>query len=135
MIRRNSLRLEPDASVGAVRTGHGLLAGLLRCGRCGRKLHVRYWGKAGTAARYLCSGDFGSGGTYCLGFGGSGVDRRFGEEVLRAISPLGLRASLEAAARIGSEDDARRTALERQVEQLAYEASRGVRAVQRGGPT
>lgn len=124
MIRRNSLRLEPDTSVGAVRAGHGLLAGLLRCGRCGRKLHVRYWGKAGTAARYLCSGDFGAGGGYCLGFGGSGVDRRFGEEVLHAISPFGIRASLEASERIGSQDDARRAALERQVEQLDYEAAR-----------
>jgi hypothetical protein len=30
-----------DESVMAVRTGHGLLTGLLRCGRCGRKLHIR----------------------------------------------------------------------------------------------
>ena len=73
-----------------VRAGHGLLAGLLRCGRCGRRLYVRYWGKAGTAARYLCSGDFAAaGGRYCLGFGGATVDRRFGEEIVRVLSPLG----------------------------------------------
>jgi len=60
----------------AVRAGHGLLTGLLRRGRCGRKLHIRYWGKRGTAARYLCQGDFGSGGKYCLGFGGATVDQR-----------------------------------------------------------
>ncbi len=28
----------------AIRAGQGLLVGLLRCGHCGRKLHVRYWG-------------------------------------------------------------------------------------------
>ena len=61
----------------------------VRCGRCGRRLYVRYWGKAGTAARYLCSGDFGAaGGRYCLGFGGATVDRRFGEEIVRVLSPL-----------------------------------------------
>ena len=36
---------------GAVRRGELLLAGLLRCGHCGRKLHVGYGGKMG---RYSC---------------------------------------------------------------------------------
>jgi DNA invertase Pin-like site-specific DNA recombinase len=124
MIRRNNLRQESDASVGAIRAGHGLLQGLLRCGRCGRRVHVRYWGRAGTSARYLCSGDFGAGGRYCLGFSGRPVDQRFGAEVLSAISPLGIRASVQAAERLNVEDDARRKALERQVEQLDYEGRR-----------
>jgi hypothetical protein len=62
MIRRNDFRGESDETAGAARAGKGLLAGLLRCGRCGRKLYVRYWGKSGTSARYLCSGDFGADG-------------------------------------------------------------------------
>jgi hypothetical protein len=124
MIRRNSFHSDSDPAVGAVRAGQGLLVGLLRCGRCGRKVYVRYWGAQGTSARYLCSGNFQQGGSYCLGFGGWGVDRRFAEEVLRAISPLGIRASLEAAARIGQQEDAREIALGRQIEQLEYEARR-----------
>jgi hypothetical protein len=36
---------------GAVRRGEGLLAGLLRCRRCGRKLHVGYGGQGGNTAR------------------------------------------------------------------------------------
>lgn len=87
-MRNNALKTnsEGDDSIGAIRSGHGLLAGLLRCRRCGRKLHVRYWGRHGTAARYLCQGDFGSGGRYCLGFGGATVDRRFSEELLKVLS-------------------------------------------------
>src|SRR6266699_4318283 len=46
----------------AIRAGQGLLVGLLRCGHCGRKLHVRYWGGRGTHARYLCKGDYDDGG-------------------------------------------------------------------------
>src|SRR6202158_2414276 len=38
---------------GAVRRGELLLAGLLRCGHCGRKMYVGYGGKAG---RYHCQG-------------------------------------------------------------------------------
>lgn len=124
MIRRNSLNLDRDESAGAVRAGQGLLVGLLRCGRCGRKLHVRYWGKAGTSARYLCKGDYASGGSYCLAFGGAGVDRRLSEKLLRVISPLGLEASLEAIEELSATEDEQRQALSRQVQQLEWEAQR-----------
>jgi len=124
MMRRNSLRHEREEGTGAVRAGHGLLARLLRCGWCGRKLHVWYWGKQGTAARYLCVGDFPAGGRYCLGFGGSAVDRRIGEEVVRVLSPWGIRASLEALEQLTATDAARRDALTRQLEQAEYEARR-----------
>jgi DNA invertase Pin-like site-specific DNA recombinase len=125
MIRRNNWHGESDETAGAVRAGKGLLAGLLRCGRCGRRLYVRYWGKSGTSARYLCTGDFGAdGGRYCIGFGGATVDRRFGDEVVRVLAPLGIRASLEALDRLGAHENERRQALGRQLEQVEYEAAR-----------
>ncbi len=124
MIRDNNLNLGSDESVGAVRSGQGILCGLLRCGRCGRKLHVRYWGKSGTAARYLCKGDFDSGGKYCIAFGGATVDRRFGKELMKVLSPLGIKASVEAIERLCSKEDERREALGRKLEQLEYEAKR-----------
>jgi DNA invertase Pin-like site-specific DNA recombinase len=124
VIRQNLMRAEPVASVGAVRGGEGLLAGLLRCGRCGRKVYVRYAGKSGTGAQYVCSGTFNAGGKYCLSFGGKRTDLRFSEEVLRALSPLGLKASVEAAAELGRGDEKKEKALGRQVEQLDYEARR-----------
>jgi DNA invertase Pin-like site-specific DNA recombinase len=75
-MRHNRHGFEVDESIASVRSGQGLLASMLRCGRCGRRLHVHYWGKRGTQPRYLCRGDFDTGGKHCLGFGGS-VDRRF----------------------------------------------------------
>ena len=124
MIRRNGLNQERDDSVSAVRQGHGLLAGVLRCGHCGRRMQVRYWGRHGTAARYACKGDYDAGGAYCLAFGGGTVDRRFGEELLRVISPLGVEASLEAIESLRLGEDGRRQALRRQLQQLEYEARR-----------
>lgn len=124
LIRGNALISPREETVGAVRAGQGLLCGLLRCGRCGRKMHVRYWGKSGTAARYLCQGDFDSGGKYCLAFGGSTVDRRFGEELIKVISPLGVKASLEAVQRLKSQRNEHRQALALQLEQMEYEAKR-----------
>ncbi len=124
IIRGNNMNLESDELTSAVRDGCGLLTGLLRCGRCGRKLHVRYWGKRGTAARYLCRGEFDSGGEYCLGFGGDRVDRRLSQEILKVISPLGIEASLQTIANRTSCEDDRRRALVRRLEQLEFEARR-----------
>jgi len=125
LMRNNAQGWETDDSVASVRAGQGLLAGVLRCGRCGRRLYVCYWGKSGTAARYLCKGEYDGGANrYCLGFGGRSVDRRFGEELLRLLSPLGLRASEEAIERRCSKEDERRKVLRLQLQQLEYEARR-----------
>lgn len=123
-LHANALRLGSDESVSVIRQGHGLLSGLLRCGSCGRKMHVRYWGKMGTAARYLCSGDFQAGGNYCLGFGGATVDRRFSMILLDAISPHGIQASLRAMKTLNKGVEDKRALLRQQVQQLEYEVHR-----------
>src|SRR5262249_1175138 len=96
----------------------------LRCGHCGRKLHVRYWGGTGTHARYLCRGDYDDGGQYCIGFGGATVDRRLVQELLNVISPLGVEASLKAIQEISCGDAAQRAALLTKLQQLQFEARR-----------
>ncbi len=122
MIGRNSVNWDGNESMAAIREGQGLLVGLLRCGHCGRKLHVRYWGGRGTNARYLCKGDYEDGGQYCIGFGGASVDRRLGQELLKVISHLGIEASLRALEELSAGDVAQRVALSSKLEQLTYEA-------------
>jgi hypothetical protein len=124
MMRCNSVSSEGDESMAAVRAGQGLLVGLLRCGHCGRKLLIRYWGGRGTNARYLCKGDYDGGGQYCIGFGGSSVDRRVGQELLKVIAPLGVEASLLALEELRAGGAAQRAALSRQLEQRVYEAKK-----------
>jgi hypothetical protein len=121
-LQSNALRLGSDASVAVIRQGHGLLSGLLRCGRCGKKMRVRYWGKSGTDARYLCEGDFQ--GMYCIGFGGATVDRRFSQWLLDVISPYGIEASLKAIESVNSEVDGKSVVFQKQLQQLEYEAQR-----------
>src|SRR6266700_4253780 len=124
MTRRNSVNWQGDESMAAIRAGQGLLVGLLRCGHCGRRLHVRYWGGSGTNASYLCKGEFDDGGQYCIGFGGASVDRRVGKELLKVISPVGVEASLQALEELSAGDTAQRVALSNQLEQLEYEAKK-----------
>jgi hypothetical protein len=124
ILRGNNLKGNPDETAGPVRAGQGLLAGILRCGRCGRKMHVHYRGKSGTAARYLCKGAYGGGGDYCLGFGGRLVDERFGRELASVLSPLGVQASLAAIDRLSAKDQDQRQALLHKQEQCEYETRR-----------
>ncbi len=78
----------------AVRHGSGLLAGLLRCGHCGRRLQVNYRGRR--SARYKCRGSEGEDGGRCVSFGALRVDEAVGEAVVRAVQPQGVEAALLA---------------------------------------
>jgi len=133
-IRSNSLHLPDNEGVGVAREGCGILGGILRCGRCGRKLHVTYYGKSGTAARYICRGDYESGGKYCLAFGGSTVDKMFGRELLRIISPYGMKASIEAAKMVSLEDEEKSKAVKEKIKQLEYECTRAFEQYNEVGP-
>jgi len=91
----NNANSKGSATVkGAVRRGELLLAGLLRCGHCGRKLHVTYSGKVG---RYNCHGARTNHGTErCISIGGRGTDAAVSAEVLRILRPLGIDAAVKA---------------------------------------
>jgi len=109
---------------GSVRRGEVLLAGLLRCGHCGRKLHVAYGGTVGEAGRYHCKGAFvNHGGDRCISFGSLRVDQVVGGEILRLLKPLGVEAALNAiAARTAEEADKRRQ-IDLALKQARYEAT------------
>ena len=90
----------PTASQpGAPKTGRGLLAGLIRCRRCGRKLQVSYNGRHHPSSyRYACvRGKFDHGEVPCIGFNGADVDDAVGREILEVIRPGAIEASLSAS--------------------------------------
>ena len=108
---------------GTGRGGHGLLAGLLSCGRCGRRLNVVYGGKQGNVPRYECRGAKGHIGlSRCLFFSGMRVDQVVGREILRVVEGPAIEAALEAAARVEQQDQARERAIGLELEQAQYEA-------------
>ncbi len=109
---------------GSVRRGETLLAGLLRCGHCGRKLHVAYGGPSGEAGRYHCRGAyFNHGGDRCISFGSLRVDQAVGSEVLRLLKPLGVEAALNAIAARTAEAADKQRQVELSLQQTRYEAN------------
>lgn len=124
-------------SRGAVRNGPALLAGLLRCGRCGRLLQVSYCDSKqhGSIARYSCSGDRGRKMVRsCITFASTRVDQEVAAEVLDALRPVGIDASLKALERSQNRTDEKRRSLELAVQKARYEAARIARQYQATEP-
>jgi Recombinase/Recombinase zinc beta ribbon domain len=88
---------------GAPRQGASLLAGLLRCGRYGRRMLVRYSGPEGRHA-YMCtrgSADYAE--PLCQSLSGPVLDDLVAGRVLAAVEPATLAASLAAVAEVERE--------------------------------
>ena len=113
---------------GSVRNGGGVLAGLLRCGHCGRKLKVQHNGLRGVA-RYVCNDADVNHATHrkCIAFGNMRVDAAVSAEVLRVISPLALEAAFQMMADRESAGAERVRLSELALEQARYEATRARR--------
>jgi hypothetical protein len=117
-----------DETTGPAKSGPALLAGLLRCGRCGRKLHVGYSGVGGRVPRYYCrDGHINHGTQWCISFGGLRVDQAVVAAVLVAVQPAGVQASLQAWEQAVRQGDEKQRALELALEKARYEAERARR--------
>lgn len=113
---------------GAARKGSALLSGLLRCGRCGRKMQVLYSGNHGEVARYSCCGGRElRGSSSCLSVGSLRTDAAVVEEVPEAIEPAGIEAALKASEQAALEDREKRRCVELALERARYEAKRAER--------
>ena len=124
---RNSQQIAANAhslpgGVKAGRGGSALLAGLVSCARCGRRVGSFYSGKR-NSAYYRCNRNNGQGGKPCFGFAAAPVDAAVAQELLKAVSPLAADAALEAARRAMDEHAGKRRLVELELEQARYEAS------------
>jgi DNA invertase Pin-like site-specific DNA recombinase len=113
---------------GAPKHGDALLAGLVRCKRCGRKLTVRYTGTRHNIPRYSCwRGLLDNGEPRCIAFGGLRVDDAIEEALLRVVEPGAIAAAAEAEAQAANRRDQVRDALMRDLEAARYNADRAFR--------
>jgi excisionase family DNA binding protein len=114
---------------GAAREGAALLQGLLRCGRCGRRMQVAYSGNTGRVPRYACvrGRDLHGTGRACQTLGGTRLDRAVADAFLEAVSPAGLAASARAVADLLAQHEERLHQQRLALERAEYEAARARR--------
>jgi DNA invertase Pin-like site-specific DNA recombinase len=108
-----------DRAAGPPREGPALLQGMAICGRCGRRMTVRYHSRRGIEVPdYQCVRDcIDNGGRRCQTVPGSGVDTAIGQLLLDTLTPLALEVALtvqtEIEARAGEADALRRQHVQR----------------------
>lgn len=114
---------------GALRRGEALLAGLLRCAHCGRKLHVAYSGSDGDSVRYHCRGAAINHGVAhgCISFGALRVDEAVSGQLLSALKPIGVQAALHAIEQRCKDEHGKLRQLELALQQARFEAARAQR--------
>ncbi|HEY8696093.1 MAG TPA: recombinase family protein, partial [Rhizomicrobium sp.] len=120
---------------GAPKHGDALLAGLIRCKRCGRKLTLRYSGAQHHIPRYSCSRAWmDNGGPHCIAFGGLRVDDAVEEALLSVVGPGGIAAATAAAEQAIRQWDQVRHALDRDLEAAHYAVDRAFRQYDAADP-
>jgi DNA invertase Pin-like site-specific DNA recombinase len=120
---------------GAPKHGEALLAGLIRCHRCGRKLTLRYSGMTNQIPRYSCSrGWMDTGEPRCIAFGGLRVDDAIEEALLGVVGPGAAAAASAAAKQATQQRDQVGEALARDLEAARYVADRAFRQYDAADP-
>jgi len=130
----NAARAE---SPGVVRAGSALLSGLARCGRCGRRMTVRYHHRGQTTQpEYVCARqvtDYGT-GQRCQALAGACVDALVTQQVLAALAPAALEVSLHAAQQVQAERAELEGVWQQRLERAAIAADRARRCYRLAEP-
>lgn len=126
---RNQKQLAVNAygRVDGVKSGRGgraLLAGMLCCARCGRRLTVAYTGRGAGQPVYRCDRrSVQLALPQCFAFGGRRPDEAIARELLRAVEPLAVEAALQAERRHMEVQADQRRIVDLELQQARYEAT------------
>lgn len=119
LLAANAAAHGTDRAAGPAREGPALLQGLAVCGRCGKRMTVRYHTRRGIEhPDYQCmSASIQDGTARCQGVPGTGVDQAITTLVLDTLTPLALEVALnvqdELAGRAAEADQLRASHVER----------------------
>ncbi len=114
---------------GAAREGTALLQGLVRCGRCGRRMQVAYSGTNGRVPRYACVRAHHLHGVdhACQSLGGVRLEKAIAAAFLEATTPAGIRACAQAVEELERAHEERLAGQRLAVERAQFEADRAQR--------
>jgi DNA invertase Pin-like site-specific DNA recombinase len=125
MLSRNA---QSRGGHGVARGGSALVAGLIWCRRCGRRMNVSYSGDRLSYGRYRCDQEnLRDGAPKCISFGALDADARVAEQVLAVARPAAIEAAHRASLASSDARDQALDALELQLQEARYQAQRAQR--------
>lgn len=121
------LAINAYGRAGGVKSGRGgraLLAGILCCGRCGRRVSVAYRGRQPGLPVYRCDRSaMYLGRPRCCTFGAGRPDEAVARELLRAVEPMAIEAAQQAEQRFMQAQTDQCRIRELDLQQARYDAS------------
>jgi hypothetical protein len=113
--------------MGAPRDGDSLLAGLVFCGRCGRRMLVSYPSRS-DRPRYSCHrGVIDYAEPVCQSLAGTGLDELIARLVLTVLEPAALELSLGAGEDLRRQRERLNRHWQHRLERVRYESDRAAR--------
>jgi DNA invertase Pin-like site-specific DNA recombinase len=140
---RNQRRLQENAHAqgserdkSPARSGPALLQGLIVCGRCGRRMTVRYhWRRGGLAPDYVCQRKgIENAEPICQRISGAEVDRFVADLLVEFINPITLDIALAVQQELQAQLEEGDRLRGQQVERARYEAELAQRRYMRVDP-
>jgi len=130
-----SNRLSSCEPSGAARRGSALLAGILRCRRCGRMLRVYYKGPESKVVRYACPrAQLDNKEARCVAFNGGPIDAAVAKQLLSVLQPVAIEAAILATQQQVQAQSEILTALRRDLQAARYRAQRAERQYEAADP-
>jgi len=120
------LALNAYGRAGGVKSGRGgqaLLAGILCCARCGRRLSVAYRGHRPQPVYRCDRSNMQLGQPRCCTFGAGRPDQAVARELLRAVEPMAIEAAQQAELCFMQAQAEQRRIRELELQQARYDAS------------
>jgi DNA invertase Pin-like site-specific DNA recombinase len=128
-------RLSCGEPSGVARRGSAILAGVLRCRRCGRMLRVYYKGPHNDVTRYACPrAHLDNKESRCVAFNGAQLDAAVSAHLLRVLEPVAIEAAIMASKQISQERSDVVDALKRDLQAARYRAQRAERQYEASDP-
>jgi DNA invertase Pin-like site-specific DNA recombinase len=107
LLAANAYAHASDRTAGPAREGPALLQGLAICGRCGRRMTIRYHQRRGTLVPdYRCANEnIQRTGPVCQQLPGHGIDSAIEQLLLETVTPLALEVALTVQAELETRAD------------------------------
>lgn len=125
VLARNQTNMPDHITPSPVREGCMLLQGVLLCGKCGRRISVRYKGNGGKYPTYECNWRKKEGltGNACISIGSDWVDQKVEDRLLQVLSPEKINIALKALQELEQRNAAIDNHWELKIQRASFQAS------------
>jgi DNA invertase Pin-like site-specific DNA recombinase len=124
-LSQNAQRYGKDRRKSPPREGPALLQGIVVCGRCGKRMTIRYQSRSpgDLYPIYVCQRSrIELGGPMCQSIPGASIDEAIGELLIESVTPLALEVSLNVQEQLRSRLEEADSLRKKQVERAQYES-------------